>query len=426
MKNIKLYIIIGSTLVIGVFLGKVFFNNTTTHEMEHSHTDLPSDKLKQKTWTCSMHPQIRSHEPGECPICGMELIPANSTHKEQEHSGFQMTERAIKLANIQTSVIGDNDNDNNVSLNVIGKLQANETKIASLVSHIPGRIERLFVNFTGEYVRKGQKIATLYSPDLITAQNELLESYKISDVSPGLLEASKNKLRYWKINDKTINEILSSGIVKEKFDIHADFSGIVSQRKVSVGDHLKMGEVLLNIQNLENLWALFDVYEIDIAKIRIGNKIKFTTPALPNNVYEGVVTFIDPIINSNTRVAKIRAEVQNKDRKLKPEMFIYGQIFNDSKSDNLIVPKTAVLWTGIKSVVYVKKEHNNIPTFEFREIEIGESSKNGYKIIKGLEIGEEVVTNGAFVIDASAQLNNQNSMMNRNVTIKYNKTQDTD
>ena len=415
MKKYKIYIVATLALVIGLLTGRLLLNNGTPPVQEHSEHS--SSQTASEIWTCSMHPQIRQNEPGDCPICGMELIPARKASSDTD-IGFQMTADAIKLANIQTTVIGNSDANEGSTLRLNGKIQADETKSASLVTHIPGRIEKLYVSYTGEQVNKGQKIATIYSPELITAQKELLEAQKIQDISPGLLTAAKNKLKYWKIENEVIQDILTSGTVRENFTIYADHSGVVDQKRVSVGDYLTTGEVLFDVQNLYRLWAIFDVYENDLSQAKTGHTIFFTTPSAPNKRFNAKITFVNPVIDPNTRAATIRAEVSNTTGKLKPEMFITGELQTSKKVDTITVPKSAVLWTGQRSVVYVKIPDTDIPSFEYREIEIADATASGYAIVSGLAYGEEVVTNGAFVIDASAQLNNQVSMMNKNVMAK--------
>lgn len=415
MKKYKIYIVAILALAIGLLIGWLLFKNGTQPVQEHSEPS--SNQTESEIWTCSMHPQIRQNEPGDCPICGMDLIPASQGSSDNE-IGFQMTADAIKLANIQTTIIGNADANEGATLKLNGKIQANETKSASLVTHIPGRIEKLYVSYTGEQVNKGQKIATIYSPELITAQKELLEAKKIQDISPGLLTAAKNKLKYWKIGEQAIQDILTSGTIRENFNIYADHSGVVNQKRVSVGDYLSTGEVLFDVQNLYSLWALFDVYENDLSQVKTGRNIYFTTPSALNKRFKAKITFVNPVIDPNTRAATIRAEVSNTTGKLKPEMFITGELQTSKKSDNLTVPKSAVLWTGQRSVVYVKIPDTDIPSFEYREIEIADATASGYAVVSGLAYGEEVVTNGAFVIDASAQLNNQVSMMNKNVMAK--------
>ena len=300
-----------------------------------------------------------------------------------------------------------------------GKVQADERLASSLVAHVPGRIEKLFVSFKGEQVRKNQKLATIYSPELITAQRELLEALKLQDLNPGLLEAARNKLKFWKIGKSTIENIEQNGHVQETFTIYAEESGIVTNRRVAVGDYVKQGEALFDLMNLNKVWVLFDAYESDLPNISVGDRIEFTTPSVPNRTFKTRVTFIDPVINPATRVAAVRTEVNNSNGLLKPEMFVNGNLRKHFvKKSNLTVPKSAVLWTGKRSVVYVKVPDVTIPSFQFREIELGESLGDNYQLVSGLEAGEEVVTYGSFTIDAAAQLNNQVSMMNKNVMLK--------
>jgi Cu(I)/Ag(I) efflux system membrane fusion protein len=408
-KNIAIILV---TLFVGLGMGYLIFGGSAPVD-EHNHSK--GEQAEGVIWTCAMHPQIRQDEFGTCPLCEMDLTPL-----EQNGSGdplvFTMSDDAVKLSNIQTTVIGGEASDFDGKLKVTGKIQANETTAASLVAHIPGRIKKLYISFTGEKVSVGQKIAQIYSPDLIAAQKELLEAKKISGTNPSLLAAAKNKLKYWKITDAQIEKILTSEEVQEHFMIYADYSGIVKKRKVSVGDYLSKGEVLFDIQDLNKLWVLFDVYESDLSKIKVGSEVAFKTPSLQNEEFVAKISFVDPIINASTRAATVRAELNNSSKKLKPEMFVNGSIASSMGSnEDVIVPKTAIMWTGERSVVYVKVPGADLPSFEYREITLGESIGKNYLVTEGISNGEEVVTNGAFVIDASAQLNNQASMMNKHI-----------
>ncbi len=408
----KKYILYAGILVGGILLGWIIFGGDSANSKD-SKTSSNSTEEGQ-IWTCSMHPQIRLPEPGDCPICGMTLIPLESNGNSNPLV-FEMTEDAMKIASIQTTVIGTKKSDGK-SLKLSGKIKVDETNSASIVSHISGRIEKLYVSFTGEKVNQGQKIASIYSPKLITAQKELLEAYKVKDSNPKLYNATVNKLKYWKITDSQIQSIINSENVIESFNIYAGFSGVVLNKKVSVGDYLNEGEVLFDIQNLNQLWAVFDAYEADLSALKVGDKIMYSTTALPNRTFTSTIDFIDPVINASSRTAKIRAVVNNAQQHLKPEMFIEGTVAGSGDSkEGLSVPKSAVLWTGERSVVYVKLPNMTVPSFEFREISIGDAIGSNYAVLSGLNSGDEVVTNGAFVIDASAQLNNQSSMMNRNL-----------
>ena len=424
-SNIKIILIAASAAVVGLAAGYFLFSGKGSseahnHEIETSQT--AGADADETIYTCSMHPQIRQNEPGECPLCGMDLIPAVD-NSSTDPTVLEMTENAVKLANIQTSVIGGTatSGEGNKSISLSGKVQVDERRAATQVAHISGRIEKLYVTFTGENVSKGQKLATIYSPELITAQRELLEAVKLQNLSPGLVEAARNKLRFWKIGETTIAKIEQNGKIQETFNLFADASGIITNRRVSVGDYVKQGEPLFDLMNLGKVWVIFDAYERDLQNIRIGNRIEFTSPAIPNRVFKTKISFIDPLINPKTRTASVRAEINNSKRLLKPEMFVNGTLINTSsggKKAQLTVPKTAVLWTGKRSVIYIKLPDTEIPSFKFREVEIGESVGDNYLVISGLDAGEEVVTYGNFALDAAAQLNNQSSMMNRNVSIK--------
>ncbi len=418
MKNIKL-ITVGLVALVGGFAIAWFTKPTAApQEIVKTVSEAPSSSDEHQVWTCAMHPQIQQNEPGSCPLCGMDLIPLTGG-SSNDPLVLEMTLEAVKLANIQTSVIGQSAKAPEKTIRLSGKIQADERLASSLVSHVPGRIEKLFVSFTGEEVKKGQKLALLYAPELITAQRELLEALKLVDTNPGLIEAARNKLRYWKIPEDAIKGIEEKGSIQENFIVYSDVTGVVTNRRVAVGDYVKRGEPLFDLVNLDKVWVLFDAYEEDLPSISLGTRIEFTTPSLPNHTFKTRVTFIDPVINANTRVALVRTEVQNARGLLKPEMFVYGDLHTKKRSQSqLTIPKSAVLWTGKRSVAYVMLPETTIPSYQFREIDLGESLGDSYILLGGLEPGEEVVTYGNFAIDAAAQLNNQVSMMNKNVMLK--------
>ena len=421
-------------ILAGIGIGYLLFRRNKPVEHHHMTTEVAASTSTEEatTYTCSMHPQIRQQEFGICPICEMDLTPVGANTSD-DPTVLQMTEDAVKLANIETTIVGGGRASGSASKtgNVIqlsGKVQADERLASSQVAHIPGRIEKLYVTFTGEQVRKGQKIADIYSPDLINAQRELLEAMKLKELSPGLANAARNKLHFWKIGQATIDAIEQKGTIQETFPIYADASGIVTNRRVAVGDHLMEGAPLFDLMNLGKVWVIFDAYEGDLPNIKVGDPIEFTTVSIPNKTFKTRITFIDPLLNPTTRVAAVRTEIANSKGLLKPEMFVEGvakpSIKQKSSTNKtaLSVPKSAVLWTGKRSVVYVKLADTEIPSFQFREVELGTSLGDSYQINSGIEAGEEVVTYGSFSIDAAAQLNNQSSMMNQEISIKKEKS----
>lgn len=416
MKNLfsNKIALLSLTLLVGVLLGWGFSALTSPKPDAHAHAEgegLPS------IWTCSMHPQIRLPEKGDCPICGMDLIPADQESAGTSNSqAFQMTPEALALAQVQTIVIGGMQAKKELVLS--GKLQADERESASLTAKFPGRIEKLFVTFTGEKVKAGQRIATIYSPELLTAQKELLEASKTKATFPQLYQASKDKLSLWKLSAAQIAEIERSGQVKERMDIFADQSGVVLQKNVSVGDYVSMGAVLFTVTNLNSLWLLLDVYESDLPFVALGDEIQFTVAGKPGETLTAKVTFVDPLINANTRAASVRAEIRNVDNTLKPEMFVTARVQTRTTGSlaEVMVPRTAVLWSGKRSIVYVKIPNASLPEFVMREVTLGNRLGENYQIASGLKAGEEIVSYGAFALDASAQLSGKPSLLNRSST----------
>ncbi len=400
------------TLITGLLLGWLIFGGSSGQKMEedHQHT---TEIAGETIWTCSMHPQIRQNEPGDCPICGMDLIPLeNGDNQELDPMAISMSPTAMQLASVSTAIVGTSAPVKSLRLN--GKVQEDERLVFSQTSHIPGRIEQLQVNFTGEYVRKGQVIASLYSPELVTAQEELFEARKIKDTQPALYRSAQEKLKNWKLSQAQIDQILEGGEAKEQFPIVADVSGFVLSKKVNLGDYVRKGEPIYEIADLSKVWVLFDVYESDVAWIKKGDKVRFTVASLPGEQFSGIITFLDPVIDPKTRVAKARVEVNNKGNVLKPEMFASGvvQAELENKANTLVVPKTAVMWTGERSVVYIKTPSGKGTHFMMREVVLGPELGDGFIVKEGLEPGEEIAVHGTFSIDAAAQLAGKPSMMN--------------
>ncbi len=399
----------GFFAIVGLFFGWLFFHSSSKPEAVHNH----ADDAKSQIWTCSMHPQIRKEEPGKCPICGMNLIPlGQSGGANIDPDAIHFTPEAAQLANVLTTVVTRDKPVKEVRL--YGKVQADERLLQNQVAYFPGRVEKLMVNFTGEMVRKGQVLASIYSPELITAQQELLEATKSKQSQPEIYEAAKEKLRQWKLTEQQILAIENSGKVQSNLEVVSTVNGIIVARKINNGDYVSQGMVLYEVADLSKVWVLFDAYESDLQFIDKGNQLEFTIPALPGISFTGTIVFIDPVIDPVNRVAKVRVEVNNTGGKLKPEMFANGIVKAnlDAWRDKLVIPRSAVLWTGKRSVVYVKQSDKEA-IFKIREIGLGPVLGNSYVVTDGLKDGEEIVTQGTFSVDAAAQLEGKPSMMNR-------------
>ncbi|MCA1745796.1 MAG: efflux RND transporter periplasmic adaptor subunit, partial [Bacteroidales bacterium] len=381
-----------AVFVLGLLLGWLVFGGSS-HNQDAAH-DHALEAEGETTYTCSMHPQIRQGEPGDCPICGMDLIPVEADGEgESDVNALRMSPTAMQLAGVQTTVITTGESVKSLRLN--GKVQADERLVYTRPADFPGRIERLMVNFTGDHVSKGQVLAHVYSPELVTAQQELFEAQKIKDNQPALFSSAKEKLKNWKLSDGQIDQMLASGQTESTFPILANTSGYVTRMMVSSGDYVQRGQAVYELTDLSKVWLLFDVYESDLPWIKRGATVDYSISSLPGESFTGTVSYIDPVIDPQTRISKARIEVVNTDQKLKPEMFASGIVKSKLSTDqsSLVVPKSAVMWTGKRSVVYVKSETDQGISFVMREVLLGADLGAAFVVASGLDAGEEIVTN---------------------------------
>lgn len=409
----KKYIKIAAVAIACVLFGYLIGNlgNNEPEPLVHEHPELSEDTV----WTCSMHPQIRQPEPGDCPLCGMDLIPVKEGTPGENSPVVEMSDYAMKLANFETIEVGSGTAESQIRLN--GVIAVDERLTYTQPTHVPGRIEQLLVNFTGEEVRRGQPLARIYSPEMITAQEELLQAYAIRESNPRLFEAAKQKLKSWKISENQIQQILENGEPLQRFTIFSDVNGIVTEKLAEPGDYVERGAPLFQIADLSKVWVLFDVYESEMRNLREGSTVQFTVASLPGEEFTGKIDFVNPVVDPQSRVATARIVIENPEGKLKPGMFVTGIAetpMRETNSEEITVPQSAVLWTGERSVVYVKDETFSQNGFVMREIILGSEVGDSYIITEGLQPGDKVVVNGAFAVDAAAQLAGKPSMMNQN------------
>ena len=417
MKNYISYIII---LVIGLFLGWLLFGASNKDENTHNHEVVSETN---QMWTCSMHPQIMQQESGDCPICGMDLIPAEINSDGLLANQFKLTDNAMALANIETTTVGVGESATN-QLILSGKIQANDKATALQTAHFGGRIEVLNFKSEGEFVNNGAVIASIYSPELVTAQNELIEAMDIKNEQPELYKAVRNKLKFWKISEQQIQQIEQTKKVITNFKMYANTKGYIETIFVEEGNHVKEGTPLFKVANLNTVWAQLDVYEQDVRNLSIGQSVLISLNAFPDKNIEGKIDYVSPTLNDKTRTISVRATLKNSDGNLKPGMLISAttKLKTNDKGAVLSIPKSAVLWTGERSIVYVRVP-NDSPVFELREITLGNAVGENYKVLSGLEQGEEIVINGAFTVDAAAQLNGKQSMMNNMILYEEEPTE---
>ena len=375
-------------------------------------TQNQTNSIDSQQWTCSMHPQIQEIELGTCALCGMELVVSTSNNIDDELSNnqFKMSKKALALANIETSLVGYSD-DHETVVELSGIITTNKKTDAIQTTVFDGRIEKLNVNYVGAKIKKGREIGRVYSPNLYAGQTKLLSSISYRNSHPELFNENRNTYGLWKITDEQIENIITSETPMMNFPIYADVSGTVTEVITTEGDFCKEGEPLLKISNLNSLWAIFDAYEHQLQSLKVGQSVVLTSNGFSKGSSTGTINFIEPLLDSNKRTSTVRVVLNNKNGKLKPGMLIDAHVKSQLIDGILTVPKTAVLWTGKRSVVYLKP-YANKPYFEMIEVTLGQSLGDNYEILSGLNNGDEIVTEGTFTIDAVAQLEGKKSMIN--------------
>jgi len=335
--------------------------------------DMPSGELTQTEgpahnqvkesitlWTCSMHPQTQMSAPGQCPICGMELIPTSGgdgNHNTSERE-LRLSPAAVKLAEIQTLPVERKHV--RVKIRMVGKVDYDETRLAHISAWVSGRIDRLYVDYTGISVRKGDHMVYLYSPELLTAQQELLQAQKAVNELKGsnfkimrntaleTVKAVQEKLRLWGLTEKQIYEIKKRGKATDHITIYAPMGGVVIKKNIEEGAYIKTGAPLYTIADFSSLWIKLDAYESDLVWLRYGQEVDIATEAYPGQVFKGAIAFIDPALDTKTRTVKVRVSVTNADGLLKPEMFVHatvharvaasGRVMNETLAGKWICP----------------------------------------------------------------------------------------
>jgi Cu(I)/Ag(I) efflux system membrane fusion protein len=444
-----------AALVVGLIMGRLLFSpKADPVPMADSGPAAPT------VWTCSMHPQIQTTEPGDCPICGMDLIPLESNGGDDlGPRAMSMSESAMILAEVQTTVVKRAYPVANI--NLVGRLEFDETRMKSLTARFPARIDRLFVNYTGAPVQKSEHLAMIYSPELSAAQHELLMGIA-SDPEGRLALAAREKLRLWDLLPEQIEAIVERGEPVDQFELRAPIGGIVVEKHVNEGDYVQMGQPLFKIADLGKLWLILDAYESDLPWLKYGQEVSFTVQAFPGEVFSGRITFINPEMDRRTRTVAVRVHVENADGRLKPGMFAKGRVQSQVAGGGevyapdmagkwispmhpeivkdgpgqcdvcgmdlvpaeslgfvtsitgeapLVVPSSAVLRTGKRGIVYVQLDRPE-PTFEGREVVLGPLADDVFIVRSGLQEGERVVSRGAFKIDSALQIMAKPSMMN--------------
>lgn len=361
----------------------------------------------EQIWTCSMHPQIRQHEPGLCPICNMDLVLVKGSQAEGERV-LSLTPAAAALARVETSPVVSAIP--HTRLRLTGMVSWDETRLVSVTAWFPGRVDKLAADFTGMELSARDPVAEIYSPMLHAAWEELVVAGS-PPADQGLLDAARDKLRLLGISEEQLLQVEQSGDAPYTGVIPAGTGGTVKRRLVSQGAYVKEGEPLLELGDLSRVWVNLDAYEADLPWLMVGQTVALELESGSRAELSGRISFIDPLVDPVTRTAGVRVEVENPERVLKPGMFVRGYVDAEQGEARVLVPETALLRTGTRAVVYVELPDREEPTFEGREVILGPRAGSDRVVLSGLEPGERVVSRAAFRIDSALQIQAKPSMM---------------
>jgi Cu(I)/Ag(I) efflux system membrane fusion protein len=356
------------------------------------------------------HRSFAQDRPGQgtAPAAPQAAAPQQS----QEQQTITISPDKVQLIGVRTAPVSFRSLDR--TIRTVGRVEPDETKLAYVNTKIGGWVKKLFVSYTGEHVTKGQPLLSIYSPDLVTAQEEYLLALRQLKSGPSattgvaeidasrkeLLESSRRRLLLWDITPKQIEELEDSGKPQTDMTIVAPASGIVLEKMVLEGAYITPGMNLYRIADLSRVWIMADVYEYEVPLVKLGQEASVSLPYTSGAPLRARVSFIYPVLDPSTRTVKVRVEVENPGLVLKPEMFANVEIHAGSGS-RLTIPRDAVLNSGKRQIVYVEKKPG---TYQMREVTLGEQGEDYVEVVKGLKKGDRVVTSGNFLIDSESQL----------------------
>ena len=364
-------------------------------------------------WVDPMHPAYKSDKPGIAPDCGMQLVPVYADGAEPAATSTVGGYANVKLTSSRQQLIGVQTGMTEMrslgrSVRTVGRVAVDETRLYKISTKFDGYIEKLYVNVTGQQIRKGQPLFSVYSPDLLATQQEYLLALRAAKESPSLLAAARQRLHLWDITPAEIKELERTGAARKSITIYSPTNGYVLNKIAVDGARVTAGEPLFEIANLDHVWIQADVYESELQFIRLGAVATSTLSYIPGRTWTGRVTFIAPTVDPMTRTVKVRSEFDNPDGALKPDMF-GDVVIQQPAREVIVVPDSAVLQTGTRSVVFVV---NGDGTFEPREVSVGTKTEQVYEVRSGLKAGEKVVTQANFLIDSESRLKAALAQMN--------------
>jgi RND family efflux transporter MFP subunit len=365
-----------------------------------------------------LHPDPSAAQSQEGPILKYDAAPEQATSQRTEQVQADASVSSIQLnqkeqADIGVETVEVRRRNLQRALMAVAKVDEPETQLASISARIGGRIDKLYLDFTGQQVRRGQTIASLYSPEVFSTAEEYrlaLENRKRLGAgaeplavsgADDLVNASRRRLELWGLTAQQLDEIASSAKPQIELPIYSTVSGIVTERKVTQGQYVNAGEVLFTITDLSTIWVKADLYQPDLPSVRTGQSVEITSDSLPGTTLHGRVGFLDTSINPQTRTASARIQVPNPNMRLRPGMFVQVKFAAPAGHDVLAIPRSAVLDTGMRKFVYVAKGNGE---FEGRQVQLGPAGTDYYPVLAGLKEGERIVSQGSFLIDSQTRI----------------------
>lgn len=373
----------------------------------------PKTGKKIKYWVAPMDPNYIRDEPGKSPM-GMDLVPVYEEEGEEKEPAstiridpVTMQNMGVRLGRVQRKALVKD-------IRTVGYVAYDETRISFINTKYTGWIEKLHVNFVGDFVKKGQPLFDIYSPELVTAQEEYLlalQQYKsltktnyagIRENAERLLKASRKRLQYWDLTDQQIEEIGRTGTSRKTVTVFSPASGIVIKKNAFEGHYVKTGENQFEIADLSKVWVDVDIYEYELPWVRKGMAAEMDLSYIPGKRFKGKVLFIYPYLETKTRTAKLRLEFSNLNHQLKPGMYANIYLLSEIAQDSLVIPQEAVIDSGVRQIVFVAMGAGK---FEPREVKIGlEGNQNEFQVLEGLKENEEIVLSAQFMLDSESRL----------------------
>ena len=394
----------GSCPICGMDLVPIKENESSVKETEPAE-DEKIAQVKVGHFYCPMEAEHVQEKPGKCPLCGMKLVEKKPQATASAAPVPGLTTVAITAATRQRMGLKLGTIEKRAltgSVRTSARIVANETRQHRVTTKIEGWVDKLFVATTGQAIKKGDPLLTVYSPDLVSAQAEYLIALAGAKTHGGesLLAASRRRFELWDISDEQIDRLEKSGKPEKYLTLDAPASGWVTERMVLAGQKIMPGEPLMVISDLTEIWADADIYQSDLPHVKVGMPVEVTLPYWPGQVFTGQVSFITPTLNPMTRTLNARLEIHNPDLVLKPEMYATA-ILKLEHGEKLAVPTSAVLFTGTRNVAFRDVGDGHLAP---AELKLGARSGDYYEVLEGLSEGDKVVVSANFLVDSESSM----------------------